>query len=197
MWERAQTPQVTFPSDTLPLWVPAAPKFQLPSGSDTAVASLLGHPSTQLCLGSFSWDAGHGKTPAQGHKCIPGCSPGTIPSPPFPLWDGAGDKSQGPERGFEAGKSGNVFIAGLIIYQDKLESRALRIQEIPTELSLPTLHPARSCFWGLPTSFLQLPGFQFPSSRGKTHRFFLEMPQGVSTCVSQPREELAAAAPEE
>lgn len=77
-----------------------------------------------------------------------------------------------PERGFEARKSGNVFIAGLIIYQDKLESRALRIREIPTELSLPTLHPARSCFWGLPTSFLQLPGFQFPSSRGKTHWFF-------------------------
>lgn len=103
-----------------------------------------------------------------------------------------------PERDFEAGKSGNVFIAGLIIYQDKLESRALRIREIPTELSLPTLHPARSCFWGLPTSFLQLPGFQFPSSLGKTHCFFfLEMPQGVSTCISQPREELAAAAPEE
>lgn len=78
-----------------------------------------------------------------------------------------------PERGFEARKSGNVFIAGLIIYQDKLESRALRIQEIPTELSLPTLHPARSCFWGLPTSFLQLPegkptGFFF----WKCHRVF-------------------------
>lgn len=88
-----------------------------------------------------------------------------------------------PERGFEAGKSGNVFIAGLIIYQDKLESRALRIREIPTELSLPALHPARSCFWGLPTSFLQLPGFQFPSSRGKTHRFFFWKCHRVFPCA--------------
>lgn len=110
-----QTPQVTFPWGTLHLWVPAAPEFQLPSGSDMAVTSLVGHPSTSCAWAAFPGMQDTENT-SSGTQCIPLSPLG--PSHHLHSFSGMEQeiKATGdPEQSFEGWKRGNVFIAGLII----------------------------------------------------------------------------------
>lgn len=104
----------------------------------------------------YRQDTANTTSETQTHPFV---SPGTIPSPPLLLWDGAGDKSHGRLRGLEKGECFYCWINNL---PGQTESRALRIRQIPTELSLPALHPARSCFGGAPHPVPAAPQFPIP-----------------------------------